>query len=282
MAVEIKQKFVETKNKRGKIFYYTNEIKTNKPTIILLHGLSSNHTTWSYIAELLSKNSYNFILPDLRGHGYSDKTKNKNLYKLSIFCSDLKEIIEQEKISKPVLVGYSFGGTIAFEYANHNSEKISDLILISANHANPLHFTKWKFFIPVISFLLALSASLVIKQEKDSYQYYNPHQTNGYWNSVRLGFRTMPWSVNLWMLLMISKINPKKEILLKDLQTLIIYSKNDPFLYKNEIKHYKKILPKAKFVESKNKSHFIATESEEELSNIIIKYLEKYENSNIQ
>lgn len=273
----LKEKSVKTKT--GEIFYYANEKFSKKPTIVFLHGLASNHATWSDIALKFDRCGYNCLVLDMRGHGNSDKTKKKNLYKIAVFSNDLKLILEKENINKIILIGYSFGGAVALEFAYKNYEKLSDLILISANHVNPLFYTKWKFLIPIINFFLNLAAFLVLWQKKKVYHYYYPHQATGYWNSVWLGFETMPWSVNIWMLLEMAKLDFYKRGVLSGLSGLIIYSQRDPFLSTGELQHLSKILPKAELIASKNNSHFIATQSQNEAFEIIFNYLKKYENS---
>ena len=54
-------------------------------TVMLLHGLSSNHTTWLNFMETLAARGIRSIAPDLRGHGFSDKSKHKAWYALSVF-----------------------------------------------------------------------------------------------------------------------------------------------------------------------------------------------------
>lgn len=271
--LKLEEKWVNTKT--GKIYYYSNCSIQNRTTVVFLHGLASNHTTWLDMAENFFQHGYNCIIPDLRGHGNSDKTKKKNFYKISVLSDDLEYIFRQENVGDIILVGYSFGGAVALEYAYHGSKKISDLILISTNHANPLQFTKWKIFIRPIIWILSLFAGLIFWQKRKTYHYYHPQEATGYWRSVWLGFQTMPWSVNIWLLLEMAKLNFYKRKPLVDLPVLIIYSKHDPFLSEKELNHMAKILPKAKIVASKNNSHFIATKSQNETSYNIINYLKR-------
>lgn len=275
---KLNKKFIQTDT--GKIFYYINNGIQKKPTIILLHGLSANHSAWLRVADNLLNYGYNCLIPDLRGHGNSDKSKKINNYNLTVFSDDLKQILDQEKINKIILTGYSFGGAVALEFAYRESSMVSNLILISANHANPLYYTKWKIFIPSINAILYLFSFLIIWQKRKKYHYYQPNKSNGYWKSTCMGFRTMPWSVNIWLLLKIAKLDFNKRPPLEKLPSLIIYSKHDPFISSQELSHLKTILPKASFVSSNNFSHFIATHSQDEISTTLINYLKKYENSN--
>lgn len=164
------EKSVQTDN--GKIFYYLNKSFADKPIVIFLHGLSSNHTTWLNTIDLLNKNGYNSLAIDLRGHGLSDKTKNKKLYNLSVFSDDLEKIVQTEKINKFILVGYSFGGSIAIDYAIKRSQSLNGLVLISANHINPLEYKGIKFLTPLALGFINLLAFLLLWQKRKKYYYY--------------------------------------------------------------------------------------------------------------
>ena len=89
---DLEQKWLETDI--GKICYFSNIKFAEKPTVVFLHGLSSNHTTWSAPMQALEKLGLNALAPDLRGHGHSDKTKKRNLYKFSVFAHDLEAILQ--------------------------------------------------------------------------------------------------------------------------------------------------------------------------------------------
>src|SRR5579871_3661037 len=102
------KKYLETKI--GRIFYFTNiSHLDNRPTIVFLHGLSSNHTTWLNIMSSFVENGYNVIAPDIRGHGFSSKNKIRRLYSFSRLADDMESILKQERATEVVVVGYSFG-----------------------------------------------------------------------------------------------------------------------------------------------------------------------------
>ena len=139
----LKEKFIETD--KGKIVYWLDNSFPGRPTVIFLHGLSSNHTTWLNAMGVLHSHKYNSLAWDMRGHGSSDKTKKKGLYKLSVFSDDLEKIIKAEKIDNGILVGYSFGGSVAIDQVLKYPDSSRGLILISANHANPLEYNGFRF-----------------------------------------------------------------------------------------------------------------------------------------
>jgi pimeloyl-ACP methyl ester carboxylesterase len=270
-----KENFVETGS--GKIFYWMDNSFPSKPTIIFLHGLSSNHTTWLKIMNVLHEHEYNSLAWDMRGHGLSDKSKKESLYKMAVFSDDLKKIIEKEKIKKPVLVGYSFGGSVAMEYATNKTDSLGGLVLISANHANPMEYNGLGFLTFLGSQIVRFFAFLMLWQSRKEYYYYQHGKSVGYWDSVWDGFRTMPVSVNLWLIIQTVSFDFRKTIHKIKNPITFIYTLNDVFLTVKEIKDLKKELPDAKFIVSKTDSHFVGTNAQDEIIEIIFNFLKGYE-----
>lgn len=273
----LQQKYFQTAN--GKICYFLNKEFKSRPTAVFLHGLSSNHTTWLKIIRALCGNKYNCLAPDLRGHGFSDKTKNKKLYKLNVFSDDLHEIINKEQIKDFILVGYSFGGQIAIDYTAKHQESVKGLILISANHVPPLKYLHLNFLTPVFYIGLNLLAALLFWQKRRNYHYYQHGKTVGYWDSVWDGLRTMPISVNFWMLAQVVKLNLKNAVRQIKIPTILVYGKNDAFITRKEISDMAKVIPGARLIISKNPNHFVGTNSQNETARIILDFLKNYENS---
>lgn len=273
----MEKKWIDTG--QGKIFYYQNLSFNHRPTVVFLHGLSSNHTTWLKIMNALSRNHYNALALDMRGHGLSDKSKNKSWYKLSVFNDDLKKIVEKEKINKFVLVGYSFGGSIAIDYAMRYPASLAGLILISTNYTSPFKYRKLGFLKPLFTAFLNLLALIFIWQKRKKYYYYRHGATSGYWQSVKRGLITMPMSINFWMLIQVSSANFEKTLNHINAPTLIVCGQKDFFVTRREAEDMVKIMPNAKLIVSNNHTHFIASRSQEEVSEIIINFLKEHENS---
>jgi len=95
--------------------------------IVLIHGLASNCRIWDLVGPLLAKtNSVKAI--DQRGHGLSSKP-NQGYY-FETVTNDLHLFLKTNKIDNPLLVGHSWGGSVALNFAAHHPEMISGLCLI--------------------------------------------------------------------------------------------------------------------------------------------------------
>ncbi|MBU1102065.1 alpha/beta hydrolase [Patescibacteria group bacterium] len=269
----LQQKWLETPI--GQICYFQNSEFAGRPTAVLLHGLSSNHTTWLTAMRALKEIGLNSLALDLRGHGHSDKTKKKSLYKFSAFTEDLKQIIETEKLSKIILVGYSFGGFIALDYVIKYPQSVTALILISANHVNPFRYKKINFLTPLCRGGLNLLAWLLLWQKRKNYYYFDQESAQGYWQSTFKGYTTMPLAINFWMLAEVANLDFRQAISQIACPTLIIKSQADPFLSAEEARDMIAKIKNSKLIVAEEDTHFLASRFQEKIIKVIIEFLKE-------
>lgn len=112
----------------AKIHYLEAGSPTN-PTVILLHGLGADSSTWaSNIAPLAAK--YRVIVPDQIGFGKSDKPILN--YRVGTLVDFLGGLMKELKIARATLVGNSLGGFTATAFALAYPEKVDKLVLVDA------------------------------------------------------------------------------------------------------------------------------------------------------
>jgi pimeloyl-ACP methyl ester carboxylesterase len=80
----------------------------------LLHGLASNAHIWDLVAPSLAAVGLDSFAPDARGHGLSDKPED---YRFEAMIADLAAFLDVCEIERPALIGHSWGGMVALEYA---------------------------------------------------------------------------------------------------------------------------------------------------------------------
>jgi 2-hydroxy-6-oxonona-2,4-dienedioate hydrolase len=94
--------------------------------LILLHGIGASAERWLQVAPALSKH-YRTIIPDIVGFGYSDKPTVE--YTMDFFVEFLQGFLNELRIVKCSILGSSFGGHLATEYAIRFSNKVEKLVL---------------------------------------------------------------------------------------------------------------------------------------------------------
>jgi len=99
------------------------------PLILLIHGMAGSATTWKQVMPALSEH-FTVLAPDLLGHGESDKTKGD--YSLGAMASTLRDLIVGLGYKRATVVGQSYGGGIAMQFAYQYPERCERLVLVDA------------------------------------------------------------------------------------------------------------------------------------------------------
>lgn len=98
------------------------------PTLVFLHGLSSNLDAWANNIEEL-KSNYTCIALDLPGYGKSSKPNAE--YTPTFFAEITARFLERLKLEKVVLIGHSMGGQAAIKLAVARPDLVGKLVLVA-------------------------------------------------------------------------------------------------------------------------------------------------------
>jgi pimeloyl-ACP methyl ester carboxylesterase len=110
-----------------------NEVGSG-PALLLLHGLGSDHTTWDPVIDQLARR-YTVIAPDLLGHGQSAKPRAD--YTLGGYANGMRDLLTVLGIDKVTLVGHSFGGGVAMQFAYQFPERTERMVLVGTGGLGP-------------------------------------------------------------------------------------------------------------------------------------------------
>lgn len=97
--------------------------------LLILHGWGSCAKNWAKVRKLLEKEGIKVFLPDLPGFGENPALEKP--WAIDDYVSWLKEYCQKNNLWQFFLLGHSFGGNIAFQYALKFPHDIKKLILIS-------------------------------------------------------------------------------------------------------------------------------------------------------
>jgi pimeloyl-ACP methyl ester carboxylesterase len=115
----------------ARIAYLDND--ADGPAVVLLHGLAGAGDEFTATAEAVG-GPYQFILPDLRGHGAS--TRRPADLSRAAFTSDVAALIRQVSPGRPVtLAGQSMGGHTAILVAAAHPGLVERLVVLEATVA---------------------------------------------------------------------------------------------------------------------------------------------------
>ncbi len=99
-------------------------------TVLAVHGFTENANMWKGLSKAL-KNDYDFILPDLLGHGKSEPTGE--VLSMEEQAGMLKLLLQRQGIEKAILIGHSMGGYIALAFAELFPEKTEAIVLLNSH-----------------------------------------------------------------------------------------------------------------------------------------------------
>jgi len=99
------------------------------PAVILLHGMGGAKESWMGNFGALAA-GYHVYAIDQIGFGHSDKPLLD--YKIATFVDFLYAFMQTQNIGKATLVGNSFGGWIALDFAVQHPNMMEKLVLVDA------------------------------------------------------------------------------------------------------------------------------------------------------
>ena len=99
------------------------------PALLLLHGIVGSSLTWVPAMKLL-KSDYTVLAPDFLGHGGSAKPLGD--YSLGNHASTVRDFMQLLSIDRTTVVGQSFGGGVAMQFAYQFPERCERLVLVDA------------------------------------------------------------------------------------------------------------------------------------------------------
>jgi pimeloyl-ACP methyl ester carboxylesterase/putative sterol carrier protein len=121
-ASDLRQVDVEVEGARVS----TYQVGTGPP-LLLLHGLGGTKISWLPIVPELAR-SYRLVIPDLPGHGESDKLRTD--YSMRTYAHLVRVLMDATDLPRAIVVGNSMGGRIALELALRSAQRVAGLALL--------------------------------------------------------------------------------------------------------------------------------------------------------
>lgn len=104
-------------------------------TLVFLYGLGCNIQHWKYqirffLQQKLAKKKPRLVWLDYRGHGLSTSIRECEKVTIELLSKDVAEALTKIGVSKFILFGQSFGGTISLSVAATNPDLVRGLVLV--------------------------------------------------------------------------------------------------------------------------------------------------------
>ena len=113
----------------AKIYY---EVYGTGNPIVLLHGAYMTiNSNWSELIPILSKTRKVIVL-EMDGHGHTPLSQRPFSYQT--FAGDVASVLKYLKVDSADILGFSYGGTIAYQFAIQQPAMTKKLIIISSTY----------------------------------------------------------------------------------------------------------------------------------------------------
>lgn len=105
------------------------------PTVVLLHGLASQRRFWDLVAPVLA--GLSMLTLDQRGHGDSDRPEH-GPYDVGTCADDVAVALDAAGIAQVVLVGHSWGASVAVEFGRRSPERTLAVVALDGPLRRPI------------------------------------------------------------------------------------------------------------------------------------------------
>lgn len=99
------------------------------PVVVLIHGMAGSSQTWRFVMPGLAEH-FTVVAPDLLGHGQSAKPRTD--YSVGAFATGVRDLLVALGHDRATLIGQSFGGGVAMQFAYQYPERCERLVLVSS------------------------------------------------------------------------------------------------------------------------------------------------------
>ena len=107
--------------------------------LVLIHGWTDTSRSWSLLLPELKR--HRLIIPDLRGHGGSDKPDC--CYAVGDFANDIRLLLDALGLPRATFAGHSLGSFITQRLAFEHPDRVERLVLIGSTATPGLKPRDW-------------------------------------------------------------------------------------------------------------------------------------------
>jgi len=234
--------------------------------ILILHGWGSSSDSWIEIQRLLTENGYRVYVPDLPGFGKSPPPAA--VWGIVEYADFVYEFGQKMQLEKFVLLGHSFGGQIAIQFAQKYPQKLEKLILVAA--AGVRRKAGWrtkllKYIAKIVSFVLYLGPFRDLRNSIRNFLYMALRRKD-YMKAQGIMRDVFVKVVRQDMTPLFGQVTPP---------TLIIWGDKDPLTPVRDAYSMKEGIPQATLEIMQDRGHALNFEVPEQLAASIVRFVKE-------
>lgn len=249
---------------RMKIHYLVSGSE-KKQELVLLHGYPSNCLLWRHCIPALSEH-FRVIVPDLPGHGKSDKPDNVK-YDLDFLTGFLLDFYDSLGLKQPHLAAHDLGGMAALGFVTRYPERVNQFVIMDT-----APYVDWPWALEKMVKLLrkrlvskTMLRPAAFKQALKRSLFYDPKVVDDEMTDLYL----KPWIESkagkkaFRQVIMPSPEDvtvPREKLQQISVPTLVLWAENDKLLPKSVARKLSKDIPGASLAFVPNSGHFLPDE----------------------
>ena len=106
-----------------------DEYGSGRRTFVLIHGLLLSRKMHAPLASALAERGNRVIVPELLGHGDSDRPRDMWRYSMPIFAEQVLGLLDHLELDEAVIGGTSLGANVALEVAVREPRRVRGLVI---------------------------------------------------------------------------------------------------------------------------------------------------------
>ena len=130
----VKGRVHETESFDGTVIRYSS--RGHGVPLITANGVANTTTFWHYFEDHFSRFA-RVICWDYRGHGRSDVPRDLDTFKVPCYAGDLLAVMDHAGVDQAVLIGFSMGVQVIFEFYRDHSGRVSALVPLNGPCSDP-------------------------------------------------------------------------------------------------------------------------------------------------
>lgn len=254
--------------------YELQKKKTNKPLVVLLHGLGGDLSAWDAERLILGEQGYSVLTMDLRGHGLSGRPNYENAYSLVHFAHDLRSLLIHLGYTEAVVIGHCFGGVVGLTFADLYPDMVQALVLIDTTYKAPV-LSHFPVDPSLIHNFIGMVSQIAPKGFRHSYQDFVKAGYAEDWSLLRIIRDLLHTSLYSWLLSFNNFFSLDLATTLRTLRvkTLVITGEEDSIIPPSIAQELHDLIHYSRYTSIPLANHVLVVNNPTELSVPILKFL---------
>lgn len=242
---------------------YTAAGQPGAPLVVLLHGMSASSDVYRELMHELADEFW-LIAPDIPGFGHSEDTEPYTLAHLVEWLASFREELD---LPAMMLVGHSFGGAVAANFAISYPHDVSRLLLVApailAAELLPDFLKRLGISIGLVDLASSLSQTPMLQESQSGRPFYDPDTIHGsVWQRRLDAFSQARATGSVLKALAFHSFVPELSGIRQPV--CIVWGKDDPVLPAAQAQQIARELPDARVVIWEQCGHLPFLEKQEE------------------